>query len=105
LDSMSFAEPVGLLKVDVEGQEPAVLKGASGILRAWLPDVMVEAGDDEAFTKVAECLLDLEYVPIGRYAATPTYLFRAANQVARMRRVLARFGRPALTPAADPGLG
>jgi FkbM family methyltransferase len=35
-------EPVGLIKVDVEGAEEAVLKGLNGVLQAHLPVVMLE---------------------------------------------------------------
>ncbi len=89
LDSVAIGRPVGLLKVDVEGAEAAVLRGAAGLIRAWLPDVIVEAGDPQAFGAVAEILLDFGYAPRGRYAATPTYLFSATDQERRMRRFLA----------------
>ena len=78
-----------MLKVDVEGAEVAVLRGASTLIRDWSPDIVVEAGDAAAFKSVAEILLSLGYVPRGRYAATPTYLFSAVDQVRRMRRILA----------------
>jgi FkbM family methyltransferase len=89
LDSLAVRGPIGLLKVDVEGAEVAVLRGAAGVIRAWLPDVVVEAGDVKAFAAVAEVMLEFGYVPRGRYAATPTYLFSATDQERRMRSVLA----------------
>ena len=49
---------------------------------------MIEAADNAAFTAVAAPLLDLGYVPRGRFAATPTYWFSAVDQAARMRRLL-----------------
>ena len=88
LDSLTGTGPVGLIKIDVEGNEPAVLAGAEGLLRTWLPDLMIEAADNAAFTAVAAPLLDLGYVPRGRFAATPTYWFSAVDQAARMRRLL-----------------
>jgi FkbM family methyltransferase len=90
LDQADIAGPVGLVKIDVEGAEPAVLAGATGLLRAWMPDLMIEAADAAAFTAVATPLLDLGYVPRGRFAATPTYWFSAVDQAARMRRLLGR---------------
>jgi FkbM family methyltransferase len=88
LDTLDLRGPVGLLKVDVEGAEPAVLRGAERLIRTWLPDVMVEAGEPEAFQAVARVLLGFGYTPRGRYAATPTYLFSAVDQPKRLRRLL-----------------
>src|ERR1700722_19466065 len=89
LDSLSIRGPVGLLKVDVEGAEVAVLRGASAMIRTWQPDIVVEAGNPKAFAAVAEVLLEFGYVPRGRYAATPTYFFSATAQERRMRAFLA----------------
>jgi FkbM family methyltransferase len=95
LDSLSIPTPIGLLKIDVEGAETAVLRGATIIIQRWLPDIVVEAGDTKSFAAVAAQLLDLTYTPRGRYAATPTYLFTAADQDRRMRTILASI---AVTP-------
>lgn len=89
LDSLAVAGPIGLLKVDVEGGEVAVLLGAEALVEAWLPDIVVEAGDARSFKAVAEVLLGFGYVPHGRYAATPTYLFIATDQARRVRGILA----------------
>ncbi len=89
LDSIAFGQPVGLIKIDVEGSELAVLQGAVRLLGHWRPDLMIEAADAAAFNSVAQFLLDLGYLPRGRFAATPTYLFAAADQAARMRAILA----------------
>jgi FkbM family methyltransferase len=95
LGSANIPGPIGLLKIDVEGHEIPVLTGAQALLRTWLPDVMVEAGDDTAFAAVAAYLIHYGYVPRGRFAATPTYLFSAIDQMARMR-TLAGFDAPPL---------
>ena len=89
LDSLAITGPIGLLKIDVEGAEAAVLLGARKTIAEWLPDIVVEAGDGPAFRPVAEALLGYGYVPHGRYAATPTYLFRAIDQARRLKNILA----------------
>jgi FkbM family methyltransferase len=89
LDSLAIPGPVGLIKVDVEGAELPVLRGAEALIQAWLPDLMIEAGTQPEFWRIAEMLITFDYVPRGRFAATPTYLFSAADQTSRMRRVLA----------------
>ena len=88
LDSLSVCGPIGLLKIDVEGAGVAVLRGAAGLIDEWLPDVVIEAGDVAAFRSVAGLLAGFGYTPRGRYAATPTYLFSAADQVRRMKGIL-----------------
>ena len=101
LDDMPTGGPVGLLKVDVEGAEPAVLEGAQELLERWLPDVVVEAEDAAAFAAVADVLLPAGYFSRGRYAWTPTYVFSATDQATRLRRVLDA-GRVTPTGAAAP---
>jgi FkbM family methyltransferase len=89
LDSLDIPGPVGILKIDVEGAETAVLHGASALIRRWLPDIVVEAEHADDFRAVAGVLLGNGYAPRGRYAWTPTYLFSAVDQTTRMQRVLA----------------
>ena len=88
LDSVAIPGPVGILKVDVEGAEIPVLLGAKELIGAWLPDILVEAGQADDFQAVARILLGFGYAPRGRYAWTPTYLFSALDQARRMRAVL-----------------
>ena len=88
LDDLAFDDPIGLLKVDVEGAEMAVLQGGADTIRRWLPDIVVEADGAGRFHDVARLLHGLGYVPHGRYAWTPTYLFSAADQSSRMSRIL-----------------
>ncbi|MDR3534163.1 MAG: FkbM family methyltransferase [Rhodopila sp.] len=100
LDSLAITGPIGLLKVDVESAEAAVLRGAAKLIKAWLPDIVVEAGHSEAFNAVTRVLMGFGYVPRGRYAVTPTYLFSAIDQARRLRRVVSDGGpAPLETPA------
>ncbi|HEY1412307.1 MAG TPA: FkbM family methyltransferase, partial [Rhodopila sp.] len=88
LDSLKLQGPIGLMKIDVEGAEAAVLRGASRMIGDWSPDIVVEAGDADAFRSVAATLWNFGYTPRGRYAATPTYLFTALDQARRIEQIL-----------------
>ncbi len=47
LDELDVAD-VGLIKIDVEGHELAVLRGAEGLVRRWRPTLVVEIEDARA---------------------------------------------------------
>jgi FkbM family methyltransferase len=82
------SRPIGLIKIDVEGSEAAVLAGAQGTIGQWRPDIVIEADGPDRFLTIARQLLDLGYAPRGRYAWTATYLFSAIDQAERMRALL-----------------
>jgi FkbM family methyltransferase len=88
LDQIAADRPIGLIKIDVEGSEVGVLAGARRTLRQWLPDIMIEADGTDRFQDTARLLHEFGYAARGRYAWTPTYLFSATDQAARMRRLL-----------------
>jgi hypothetical protein len=77
------------MKVNVEEEAVQVLRSATALIGEWLPDIVIEASTVAAFRSVAKVLTGFGYAPRGRYAATPTYLFSAADQVLRMQRILA----------------
>ena len=56
LDAVPINGPVGLIKIDVEGAEVAVLQGATGLIRRWLPDIMIEAAEPSAFRAITLAL-------------------------------------------------
>lgn len=56
LDDLAFTRPVGLMKIDVEGHERAVLEGACGILTLDRPVVLLEDT-----TKTRYMLNDFDY--------------------------------------------
>lgn len=41
----AVTSPVGLIKIDVEGHEMAVLRGGAGIIGTWRPNVIIELED------------------------------------------------------------
>jgi FkbM family methyltransferase len=81
-------QPIGLIKIDVEGSEAGVLAGARQTILRWQPDIVIEADGTDRFLATARQLLDLGYAPRGRYAWTPTYLFSAVDQAARLQSLL-----------------
>lgn len=68
---------VGLVKVDVEGHEVAVIRGALRTLRTWRPALAVEG--DAAILRAE--LEPLGYVLETSWNATPTHVFRHVEVV------------------------
>jgi hypothetical protein len=73
-----LAEAPDIIKIDVEGMEPAVLEGARGVLARHRPAVYVETLDDAAFAAVAAILGPLGYRAEARFNRDPTWLFLPA---------------------------
>ncbi len=101
LDRVPVDGPIGLLKIDVEGAEAAVLRGGAGTIARWLPDIVLEADGPARFQEAAEILHELGYAPRGRYAWTPTYLFSALDQRSRVARYLEAVQAPRSRSAAS----
>lgn len=53
--------PVGLVKIDVEGREPEVLRGMAGLLRARRPHVIAECLEPDALARVWHTLSGYGY--------------------------------------------
>lgn len=67
---------VSLIKIDVEGMEPQVLKGAENTILKYKPHIFAEAETKEKFQKIHNYLRSLGYRKIpGHWAATPVYHF------------------------------
>lgn len=64
---------VSLVKIDVEGMELPVLKGAERTLVEDKPHVFVEAATRSEKQAVDSYLKDLGYVSVSRWCATPVY--------------------------------
>ncbi|UDM08496.1 FkbM family methyltransferase [Halomonas sp. NyZ770] len=75
LDSFEFNRKVKAIKVDVEGMEVDVLKGAVNILLNDRPNLFVESHNEEQFLKVHAILDNLGYVYWRTFNATPTNWF------------------------------
>lgn len=72
-------ERVSLVKIDVEGMEGAVLRGATRILAAHRPVLVVEMKDDEVLSAVSKLLRPFGYRVTGRFCWTPTYVLHPGD--------------------------
>lgn len=82
--------PVRLLKIDVEGNELAVLDGAAPILHRDRPEILAEAADASQRRALETALAPFGYHRIMRFCSTPTWHFstiRARRDVGWLRRV------------------
>lgn len=65
---------VGLIKIDVEGAEPDVLRGCTRILAEDGPTLFVEAHDESAIQKIMSTIEPFGYRQSGRvFNASPTF--------------------------------
>ncbi|MPZ85304.1 MAG: FkbM family methyltransferase [Actinophytocola sp.] len=78
-------EPVAVIKIDVEGMEERVLRGASRILSAYRPNVYVEAWNRDTLRGIVRAIRPFGYGPTGRvFNSTPTYEFSPTTAVHRV---------------------
>lgn len=67
---------IPLIKIDVEGMEPQVLKGAINIITEYKPHIIVEAPTKKELNEINDFLNPLAYKKLpGRWALTPVYHF------------------------------
>jgi FkbM family methyltransferase len=71
-----ISDPVAVIKIDVEGMEGRVLRGADRILRNDKPTVYLEALDRAALREVKAALAPYGYRPTGAvFNSSPTFEF------------------------------
>lgn len=75
LDGILAGRAIDLLKIDTEGMELEVLRGAEETIRRCKPVIYVEAQSPDALSILEQLLATFDYVAIDRFASTPTYLF------------------------------
>jgi len=75
LDDIARCEPVSIIKIDVEGYELEVLKGAREILQAQHPILFLEASTPRRKGILDEYLLQFGYHSGPKFNWTPTYLY------------------------------
>lgn len=72
-------EPVKLIKIDVEGDELAVLQGARRLLGKYRPLIVIEAHSGHALDEIEAALAPLSYRPIAIAGRSDNYLFASAS--------------------------
>ena len=87
LDSLSFAQPVRMLKVDVEGMELDVLHGARGLISRDRPVLYVECIGERDLRQVLRWIDELDYSYWETFNATPTHLFLPSEAVSVEQRL------------------
>jgi FkbM family methyltransferase len=99
LDDVLRREPVAVMKLDVEGMEGSVLRGARRLLERWRPVVYAEAHSDQAFDEIRQVLAEHGYKPTGKvFNASPTYEFAAPPRTSFARRLWRRLPPPVRRP-------
>lgn len=78
LDEETFPGRVAAMKIDVEGAEIEVLRGAKHLISRDQPRLYIESGTIAGFQDVRTFLDDLGYVLTGTYNLTPTHSYRPA---------------------------
>lgn len=76
LDEIVGERFVHLIKIDVEGMESDVLRGAKGTLERCSPHLVVEAGTVEGLEQIEAVVRPMGYRKFKVYNHTPTYLFK-----------------------------
>jgi len=70
-----FNGKLTFIKIDVEGMEMDVLRGANIILKKYKPDLFVEAATEKHFLKINNYLMGFGYSKLSKWADTPVYHF------------------------------
>ncbi|MDH3280258.1 MAG: FkbM family methyltransferase [Gammaproteobacteria bacterium] len=74
LDNVNISEPVTLIKIDVEGMEPKVLKGGLNIIKRNRPVIFAEASKKDQLDEIMDVLKPIGYKTTKNvFNHTPTY--------------------------------
>ncbi|MFC3073662.1 FkbM family methyltransferase [Shinella pollutisoli] len=81
LDRSKFEQPVKAIKIDVEGMEMSVLRGADRLIARDRPAFYIECMAEDDFHNAMAFLSARNYLFWGTFNATPTHLFLPAEAV------------------------
>jgi len=76
---------LGILKVDVEGHEEHVLRGAMALIQNHRPMVICEAGTMTAFERIEALLAPIGYHAARVFGRTPTVVFDRVERISSER--------------------
>jgi FkbM family methyltransferase len=83
------SEDVTLIKIDVEGGEIGVLRGAEQLIKRCSPYIYAEAQTPEAKQELDDYMKALDYKPFGIFAKTPVIGYEPVNRPKRVAPVKA----------------
>lgn len=92
LDDVPLPAAPKLIKIDAEGMDIEVLRGAEQVIRTHQPIVAVEAGTRKSYNAVADFLDELGYIHRESFNYTPTHIFEHMGKakISKLNRQLAR---------------
>jgi FkbM family methyltransferase len=93
--------PVRLLKIDVEGMEPAVIRGATALLARDRPVVACECLNKTEFDALDADMRAHGYVGCNVFNASPTYVFLPVQDLVRRPELQALIAASLLTVRED----
>jgi len=79
LDNESIGSRVSLIKIDVEGMDLEVIRGGLALIERDRPFISCELNDPAELQALEGILETIDYVCLGVYNATPTYILAPAR--------------------------
>lgn len=93
LDHESIGGRVSLIKIDVEGMDLEVIRGAMALIERDRPVISCEMNDPAEQQALEEILETIGYVALGVYNATPTYILAPARTAPEQAAIVKFQGR------------
>ena len=81
LDSFNFSEPIKMIKIDVEGMEDKVLRGAQNLIEKNRPILYLEAQRFEEFKRIDEIMTKMDYVHCKVFGLALSHLYLPKEKV------------------------